>query len=714
MNIEELKINSRVFINHVKENYDPNKPLVFWIDLFCGAGGTSTGIHLSNAKNVFVAACVNHDANAIKSHSENHPFTLHFTEDIRDFAVVEHLVYLVTELRKEFPECKIKIWASLECTNFSKAKGGLSRDADSRTLAEHMFMYMILQPDVFWFENVREFMAWGPLDKNGKPESRNNGRDYLRWVKKLKSYGYDFDAKILNAADFGAYQSRERLFLQFPKKGYSFAWPEQTHTKKGSKNSLFDIPKWKAVRDVLDLKDEGQSIFSRKKPLSENTEKRILAGLKKFVAKGDDKFIKKYYSGRPEGKVISVDGPAGTVRCSDGQAIVKVEPFSMQYNSGNDENRVKSLDEPVGTITTGNSHAIVTPESFITQRNSGDPKSKIVDINGPARTITQTAGNQEIVTASHLNTYYGNGGLHSIDGPSPSVTTKDRIAKIDLKFLLDYQYNTSAHSMDNPSPTLLTKDKFAKVDVVFIDQQYGNSKPSSIDVPLGTLTGNPKFALVNSKFIMNQYTNGGQHTDINGPSSAVLNVPKQNLVSADQWIMDTNFNNIGSSVDEPSKTLIASRRHPYLVNANSSTSPPIDIDNPSPSITQRTHLIINPSWFGHSMGVDEPSCTIIARQDKSPLYLMAVENGSVAWIVFEDDSETMIEIKRFMVEYGITDIKMRMLKIPELLQIQGFPKNYKLIGTQTEQKKYIGNAVEVNMAKALAMADYELELQMAA
>ena len=47
---------------------------------------------------------------------------------------------------------------------------------------------------------------------------------------------------------------------------------------------------------------------------------------------------------------------------------------------------------------------------------------------------------------------------------------------------------------------------------------------------------------------------------------------------------------------------------------------------------------------------------------------------------------------------------MRMLKIPELKRIMGFPENYKLIGTQAEQKKYIGNAVEVGMAKALCEA----------
>lgn len=576
MTKSELKKKTKLFINHVKINYDPSKPLIFWIDLFCGAGGTSTGIHLANKQNVFVAACVNHDANAIRSHAENHPQTLHFTEDIRDFAVISQLQYLVDELRQLFPGCKLKIWGSLECTNFSKAKGGMARDADSRTLAEHMTMYMALNPDVFWFENVREFMAWGPLDENGKPVSKNNGQDYLRWVETMKSFGYSFDWKLLNAADFGAYQSRERLFLQFPKKGIPFAWPQQTHSKKGSNDSLFDIPKWKPVREVLDLHDEGQSIFTRKKPLSENTEKRILAGLEKFVAKGDSRFIQKYYSGRPKGKVISVDEPAGTVTTAGTQAVVKVEPFT-----------------------------------------------------------------------SFLNSYYGNGGAHDIENPSPTVTCKDRIAKVDIQFL---------------------------------DMQYGNSEPMSIDAPAGSVTANPK----------------------------------HNLVSCEPWIMNTNFNNVGSSIHEPAKTLTASRRHPYLINANSSTSPPLTIDNPSPSVTQRTHLIINPSWFGHCTGIDEPSVTIIARQDKSPLYLLSVESGPVAWVVFKDDTPTMVKIKEFMVAYGITDIKMRMLKIPELLQIQGFPKDYKLIGTQTEQKKYIGNAVEVNMAKALAFADYELEIRLAA
>lgn len=64
----------------------------------------------------------------------------------------------------------------------------------------------------------------------------------------------------------------------------------------------------------------------------------------------------------------------------------------------------------------------------------------------------------------------------------------------------------------------------------------------------------------------------------------------------------------------------------------------------------------------------------------------------------------MVRIKEFMAMYGIIDIMMRMLRIPELKKIMGFPEDYVLMGTQAEQKKYIGNAVEVHMATAIVEA----------
>ena len=139
---------------------------LLYIDLFCGAGGTSTGVEnaVVNGKKIAkVVACVNHDKNAIASHKANHPDAVHYTEDIRTLELGP-MVKHINLARKAHPKAKVVLWASLECTNFSRAKGGMSRDADSRTLAEHLFRYVeAIDPDIIQIENVDEFQTWGPL-----------------------------------------------------------------------------------------------------------------------------------------------------------------------------------------------------------------------------------------------------------------------------------------------------------------------------------------------------------------------------------------------------------------------------------------------------------------------------------------------------------------------------------------------------------------------
>ena len=141
---------------------------LLYIDLFCGAGGTSTGVNtarLHGEQCAEVIACVNHDANAIASHAANHPDALHFTEDIRTLEL-SPLVHHLQKCRTKNPDALVVLWASLECTNFSRAKGGQPRDADSRTLAEHLFRYIeAIAPDYIQIENVEEFMSWGELDE---------------------------------------------------------------------------------------------------------------------------------------------------------------------------------------------------------------------------------------------------------------------------------------------------------------------------------------------------------------------------------------------------------------------------------------------------------------------------------------------------------------------------------------------------------------------
>lgn len=69
-------------------------------------------------------------------------------------------------------------------------------------------------------------------------------------------------------------------------------------------------------------------------------------------------------------------------------------------------------------------------------------------------------------------------------------------------------------------------------------------------------------------------------------------------------------------------------------------------------------------------------------------------------ILNETDSACAIKIKQFMAAFGLVDIKMRMLRVKELLSIQGFPEGYHLAGNQSDQKKFIGNSVVPHVVKA--------------
>ena len=550
----------------IKDGTDMIKLL--YIDLFCGAGGTSTGVEnarYADEQCAKVIACVNHDANAIASHAANHPDALHFTEDIRTLEL-SPLVAHVERMKKIYPDALVVLWASLECTNFSKAKGGQPRDADSRTLAEHLFRYIEdIDPDYIQIENVEEFMSWGDMDEKGHPISKDKGRCYEKWKRNVRKYGYDFDWRILNAADYGAYTTRKRFFGIFAKRGLPIVFPEPTHCKDGKNDMFGRLEKWKPVKEVLDFSDEGESIFSRKKPLAEKTLERIYAGLIKFVAGGKDAFISRYNTARPQ-------------------------------------DTVKSIDEPCGVLTTANRFAKVQV-SFLSKQFSGQPDCKNISVEGPAGTIT-CKDHHAFVSA-----YYGNGHNHSVELPAPTVTTKDRLALVNS---------------------------------VFIDNQYGTGKPTSIELPVGTVTTVPKF----------------------------------NVVSCKPWIMNTAFSNVGSSIEQPSQTITANRKWHYLMN---------------------------PQFSSAGGSVNNPCFTLIARMDKMPPYLVEVEGG-IGIQVRPVDSPMTIKIKEFMALYGIIDIKMRMLRIAELKKIMGFPEDYVLIGPQSDQKKFIGNAVEVNMARVLCEA----------
>lgn len=104
-----------------------------------------------------------HDKNAIASQYKL-IIHQHFTEDIRTLELSPLIKHVKNACSISFGKTG-SLGFSLNALTFSKAKGGLPRDADSRTLAEHLFRYVIeaLNPDCIQIENVEEFMCWGDL-----------------------------------------------------------------------------------------------------------------------------------------------------------------------------------------------------------------------------------------------------------------------------------------------------------------------------------------------------------------------------------------------------------------------------------------------------------------------------------------------------------------------------------------------------------------------
>lgn len=605
------------------------------IDLFCGAGGVTTGIEKARYKGMKCAkviACINHDPIAIESHRANHKGVLHFTEDIKTFDVTRFPAWSVDATKI--------LWASLECTNFSNAKGGGPRDADSRTLAEHLYKYIDhLDPDYILIENVREFLMWGPLDGFGKPIKSKLGRDFKKWKRAIKSRGYVYDYRILNCADYGAHTSRKRLFIMFAKKGICPSlFPQPTHSKTGGNG----LKKWRPVKQVLDFTDEGESIFTRKKPLAEKTLERIYAGLQKYVAGGDDSWILKYNSAcnnTSVNKGSSVDQPGPTITTMPTAHLASVDKaFILKYNSTNGKTGKHippSVEDPAPVVSTQVRMGLVNVQkAFLAQYNSGSDKNRVKGIGEPCNTVS-TANRFALVNAEFLYSYISE-KPKSVDEPFYTITTQPQHGKVKVDFLVKYHGSgKNLCSVNDPASTLSTKDRLALVNPkFFIDEQYTSSKPVSIEKP----------------------------------GNALLTNPKQRLVRVEKsFLMDTNFNNVGNSIEDPSPTILASRRHHYLVN---------------------------PQWFNKSASsVDSPCFTLIARIDKAPPCLVTTESGEVIIEIYETDSECTVKIKLFMAAYGITDIKLRMLRIHELLGITGLPKRYKLKGTQGDQKKFIGNAV---------------------
>ena len=119
---------------------------------------------------------------------------------------------------------------------------------DPRNLLYKSFIKFIerIGPDVVVMENVTGMISY----KNG---------DVVKEIERnLAELGYtNCDHRVLNAADYGVPQMRNRVFFMATKRGLTVSWPKPTHVQKTrsatidtAKPPKYHVTAWDAIRDL--------------------------------------------------------------------------------------------------------------------------------------------------------------------------------------------------------------------------------------------------------------------------------------------------------------------------------------------------------------------------------------------------------------------------------------------------------------------------------
>ena len=415
-----------------------------FVDLFCGGGGSITGaINALNATGVkYEGRGFNHWDLAIRTIQKNHP------ECVPDFAKacapIESV--LPDEIFADDPKRIDVIWGSPSCTHHSNARGGIPCSNQLRCQPEFLLPYLRLTNcRRMYVENVKELRDWGPiLQKNtwingclykaGMPDPRKKGKIFDWWIKGIKDCGYKVDIAVLNAADYGAATSRERLIIQAVRKscGEKIVWPEPTHSRTPD---LFGSKPWRSAAEIIDWSIPGKSIFDREKPLCRNTLRRIEAGIRKYWGAWAEPFLivlRGTGEDQIDASAIPLSAPVPTISTS-GAHVALIEPFLTRYNGGEDRNH--GINDPIPVIDCGNRYGVISPV-IMDMSHPGDHADAARCRGGSDPMGTITCRNNWGVTMPFLMEYYGNGTTIPVSDPVPVIPTKDRFGLIQGRILI--------------------------------------------------------------------------------------------------------------------------------------------------------------------------------------------------------------------------------------------------------------------------------------
>ncbi|HEB0785146.1 TPA: DNA cytosine methyltransferase [Salmonella enterica] len=529
------------------------------VDNFAGGGGASTGIEMATGRSVDIA--INHDPNAVAMHTTNHPDTLHYCESV--FTVKPKIVTAGRPVALA--------WYSPDCRHFSKAKGAKPVEKSIRGLAWIELRWGLeVKPRVMMLENVGEFRTWGPLLAGEmRPDPERTGETFEAFVgmlttgipenhpalaeccefleidihseqakRLINGLGYTVEYRELRACDYGAPTIRKRFFMVARCDGQPVVWPEPTHgDPKSEAVKSGRLKPWRTAAECIAWSIPAPSIFGRKKPLAENTLRRIARGIQRFVIDSEQPYIVPFI-----------------VKCNHTSSKSEYDCF-----------RGQGLQEPLQTITKKHGYAVAVPH--LTKFRTGATGQNVTD---PAPTITagtstRPGGNGHtlgIVEAALTPFLAGNGGS---------------------------EYQAKPRPLDKPAHTILKQSRACLVAPV-ITRQFGASIGHRADEPGATITagGGGKSQLV-SAFLAKHY--GGNYTGpgvrLDEPAHSITTVDHHAVVSA--HLMVNNTGHAGGAADSPAHTVTTGNHHAvvasHLVKLRGTCRDGQPVSEPMPTIT---------------------------------------------------------------------------------------------------------------------------------
>lgn len=456
------------------------------VDNFAGGGGASTGIEMAIGRSVDIA--INHDPDAIAMHKVNHPKTKHYCEDVWQVdpkeACAGHPVALA--------------WFSPDCKHFSRAKGGKPVDKNIRGLAWVTLRWAAtVQPRVIMLENVPEIQSWGPIDRDGKPIKEKAGCFFCSFIKQLKQLGYRVEYKELKSCDYGAPTTRKRFYLIARCDGKPVIWPEPTHADRRSK-AVKDglLLPYRTAAECIDWSILTQSIFDRKRPLADNTMKRIARGIIKYVIENPEPFIVTVNHGSDSFRGQGIHEPLNTVTAKNGYGII-APVMTAIGQTGFSDDRSYSIDEPIRTIVSKNEQLLVAPTLIQYHNETTENEVRGQEVKEPIMTV-DTSNRYALASAFIAKNYSGGytGAGSGAEEPMHTITAKDHNSLV-AAHVMTLRNHMDGQNMNEPLGTITASGAHHANVLAFLAKYYGEgSFGQSVDEPLHTITTKDRFGLV--------------------------------------------------------------------------------------------------------------------------------------------------------------------------------------------------------------------------